>query len=131
MEPEVIYQFDDLQTFAYEDGTFMWYDWLIFSLTLAVSLGIGVFFACTGTGQNTTKEYLMGNRGFGTFPVALSMFMSYISAILVLGNTAEMYQHGIMQWLAMIGSSCAYFLSGLIFVPLFFPLGLTSSFEVS
>ena len=116
---------------AYEDGEFEWYDYFIFCLTLAVSLGIGIYYGFAGDKQRTTKEYLMGNRNLGTIPVAMSMFMSYISAILVLGNTAEMYTYGIQQWLAMIGSSFAYALSAIIFVPLFFPLNLTSSFEVS
>ena len=115
---------------AYEDGEFEWYDYFIFCLTLAVSLGIGIYAALAGDKQRTTKEYLMGNRALGTIPVAMSMFMSYISAILVLGNTAEMYTHGIQQWLAMFGSSFAYALSAILFVPLFFPLNITSSFEV-
>ena len=114
----------------YEDGEFMWYDYLLFTLTLLIALGIGIYAALAGDKQRSTGEYLMGNRALGTLPVAMSMFMSYISAILVLGNTAEMYLHGIQQWLAMIGSSFAYFLSGLIFVPLFFSLNITSSFEV-
>ena len=116
---------------AYEDGEFEWYDYFIFCLALMVSLGIGVYYGLAGDKQRTTKEYLMGNRNLGTIPVAMSMFMSYISAILVLGNTAEMYTYGIQQWLVMFSSSIAYILSAFIFVPLFFPLNITSSFEVS
>ena len=114
----------------YEDGEFMWYDYVLFTLTLLIALGIGIYAAFAGDKQRSTGEYLMGNRSLGTLPVAMSMFMSYISAIMVLGNTAEMYLHGIQQWFAMVGSSFAYFLSGLIFVPLFFPLNITSAFEV-
>ena len=110
---------------------FQWYDYLIFVATLVISLGIGVYTAFAGTKQKTTKEYLMANRNLGTIPVALSIFMSYISAILVLGNTAEMYQYGPMQWLAAWGSSLAYISTALFFVPLFYPLKITSSFEVS
>ena len=116
---------------VYESGQFEWYDYLIFCLALAVSLGIGVYYGLAGDKQRTTKEYLMGNRNLGTIPVAMSMFMSYISAILVLGTTAEMYMYGIQHWLGMLGSSFAHTLSAIIFVPLFFPLNITSSFEVS
>lgn len=56
--------------------------------------------------------------------------MSYISAILVLGNTAEMYLHGTQMWFAAIGSSMAFAVSALLFVPLFYPLNITSSFQV-
>lgn len=110
---------------------FQWYDYVIFALTLVVSLGIGLYFALAGSGQKTTKQYLMGNRNLGVVPVALSMFMSYVSAILILGNTAEIYEYGPMQWLACIGSSLAYFTSAFLFVPLFFPLKITSSFQVT
>ena len=110
---------------------FEWYDIVIFTLTLAVSLGIGLYYAFVGGGQKTTKDYLMGGRKMKTIPVALSMVMSYISAILVLGNTAEMYTWGCQVFMTAIGSSFAYVLSAILFVPLFFPLRLTSSFEVS
>ena len=114
-----------------DSSGFEWYDYLLFAATLAVSLGIGLYYGFVGGKQKTTKEYLMGNRSLGVIPVALSMFMSYISAILVLGNTAEMYQHGTQQFLASIGSSFAYASTALLLVPLFYPLNITSSFEVS
>ena len=114
-----------------DNDEFKWYDYVIFVSTLVISLGIGVYAAFSGGKQKTTKEYLMANRRLGTIPVGLSMFMSYVSATMVLGNTAEMYQYGVQQWLAMFGSSFAMFLSGILFVPLFFPLNITSSFEAS
>ena len=70
-------------------------------------------------------------RQLGVVPVTLSMFMSYISAILVLGNTAEMMTYGTEYWLASVGSCLAFLSSGLLFVPLFYPLKLTSSFKVN
>ena len=117
--------------YEHEENQFMWYDYLIFILTLLIALGIGVWSALAGDKQRSTSSYLMGNRSFKPFPVAVSMFMSDISAIMVLGTTAEIYLHGIQIWFQTVGSAMAFFLSGLIFVRLFFPLNLTSSFEVS
>ena len=111
--------------------SFEWYDFVIFSLTLAVSLGIGIYYACAGGGQKTTKDYLLGGRKLKTIPVAVSMVMSYISAILVLGNPAEIYTWGGQGMLVVIGSSIGIELATFLFVPLLFPLRLTSSFEVS
>ena len=37
-------------------------DYIIFILTLVVSLGIGVYYAVGGRNK-TNEEYLMGNRG--------------------------------------------------------------------
>ena len=67
----------------------------------------------------------------GTLPVACSILVSFISAILVLGTPAEMYTRGTQLFMRTIGYCLALFLSSLIFVPLFFPLKITSSFEVS
>ncbi|CAD5121145.1 DgyrCDS9680 [Dimorphilus gyrociliatus] len=110
-------------------NTLAWPDYLIFSLTLLVSLGIGIYTAVAGGGQKTTNEYLMGNRNMKVVPVSLSMFMSFVSAILVLGNTGEMYQRGTMYWLQCVANSISYVTIGMVFVPLFFPLNVTSSFE--
>ena len=41
---------------------FHWLDYVVFVLTIVVSLGIGVYFALSGDRQKTTGEYLTGNR---------------------------------------------------------------------
>ena len=106
-------------------------DIVIFVLVLAISLGIGIFFALAGGRQKTTKEYLMGNRNLSLVPVSISMFMSFISAILVLGNTAEIYLHGTQFYISAFGNAATFLFSAYFFVPIFYPLKLTSSFEVS
>ena len=75
-------------------------------------------------------DYILCFR-LGTLPVACSILVSFISAILVLGTPAEMYTRGTQLFMRTIGYCLALFLSSLIFVPLFFPLKITSSFEVS
>ena len=45
-----------------ETPGFHWFDYVVFTGTLLIALGIGVFQAFTGDKQRTTKEYLMGNR---------------------------------------------------------------------
>ena len=45
-----------------ETPSFHWADYVVFTATLVIALGIGVFQAFTGDKQRTTKEYLMGNR---------------------------------------------------------------------
>ena len=106
-------------------------DYAVFVLLLVASLGIGVFYACHGEGQNSTSEYLMGRRRLSVIPVAISMFMSYVSAIFVLGITAEMYKHGAQYSIAMVGSVSASLASAYLFVPMFYRLKLVTSFEVS
>ena len=106
-------------------------DIAVFLISLSVSIGIGVYHAFTGGKQRTTKEYLMADRRLRTLPAALSMLVSFVSAILVLGTPAEMYTRGTQLLLRTIGFCIACIVSNLLFVPLFYSLQVNSSFEVS
>ena len=105
-----------------------WADIVVFTLTLVISLGIGVVFAVTG--QHTTIDFLMGNHQLRLIPVALSMYMSTASAIAILGTSAEMYQFGTQAIMSIFGYIGAYLLSAFLVVPVIYPLKLVSSFEV-
>lgn len=105
-------------------------DYVIFLGVLVVSLVIGLYYAVTGGRQQTTKEFLMANHQMKTLPVALSILVSFVSGILVLGTPAEMYTRGTQLFMRTIGYCVACFLSSRLFVPLFFSLRVTSSFEV-
>ena len=73
------------QSFTMSDDAashrFHWFDYVVFLLTLSVSLGIGVFFALSGSRQGSTGEFLMGNRQMKLIPVVISLIVSYTSAI--------------------------------------------------
>ena len=64
-------------------------------------------------------------------PVTASILMSFVSALLVLGNTAEMYLHGGQFFLQVIGVSLAYLVTAYIVVPIIYPLKITSLFQVN
>jgi Na+/proline symporter len=106
-------------------------DYAIFVLVLLVSIGIGLYHACSGGKQRTTKEFFLANRQMKTLPVALSILVSFISGILVLGTPAEMYTRGTQLFMRTFGYCLACWISSLLFVPLFFNLKVTSSFEVA
>ena len=108
-------------------------DLVLFAITLLVSLVVGLYHGCKkgGKKQSTLDDFLLGGGKLSPVPVAISMFMSYVSAVLVLGNTAEMYTAGVQYWLACIGSSMAFLFAAAVFVPLFFPLRFTSGNEVN
>ena len=65
-----------------------------------------------------------------TGPVALSLLASFMSAITLLGTPVEMYQYSTMY----IYIGVAYFLvmaaAAHIYIPIFFRLQITSTFEV-
>ena len=116
--------------FSTEPRSFHVVDYAIFALVLLVSLSIGFYHAFTGGKQRTTKEYLLANRQLKTVPVTLSILVSFFSGILVLGTPAEMYTRGTQLFMRTVGYCVACVLSSLLFVPLFFNLKVTSSFEV-
>jgi len=55
---------------------FGWADYLIFTLTLVLSLLIGVYFAWRGA-ASSTSEYLLGGKSMGIFPIAMSFAARY------------------------------------------------------
>jgi Na+/proline symporter len=69
-------------------------DYAIFVLVLLVSVGIGLYHAFTERKQWTTKAFFLANRQMNTLPVALSILVSFISGILVLGTPVEIYTRG-------------------------------------
>ena len=112
--------------------TMHWLDYFIFIAFLAASLGIGIYHSLTGGRQKTTQEFIMANRKLKVLPTMISLVASYRSAIMILGQTAEMYNWGIQAWvigdLVWIASNI---LTERLIVPWIYPLKLTSSFEVN
>ena len=109
---------------------FEWYDYLLFALILAISTAIGLYYGLAGK-QKSTKEYLSANRSLGVLPSLLSIYMSQTSGVAVVGHPAEMYTYGIQSLWIVLGNTLGYLVAALIFVPMFYPMKLTSSLEVS
>ena len=59
---------------------------------------LGLYHAFTGGKQKTLSEYYTGDRNLRTLPVALSILVSFVSAILVLGTPAEMYTRYVVMF---------------------------------
>ena len=108
-----------------------WADFAIFGLFLTASLSIGIYHAFTGGRQKTTQEFIMANRKLGILPTMLSLLVSFQSAILIVGYTAEIYLRGSQLWLgSIIFMSLAILIAERLIVPWLYPLRLTSVFEV-
>ena len=113
-------------------ATLYWADYVILAAFLALSIAIGVYHSLTGERQRTTDDFIMANRRLTVVPTAVSMFVSYRSAIAVLGFTAEMYMHGTQRvvW-GPVGYAAACFLAERLVVPWLYPLRLVSINAVS
>uniref|UniRef100_A0A4W4DZR7 Sodium-dependent multivitamin transporter n=1 Tax=Electrophorus electricus TaxID=8005 RepID=A0A4W4DZR7_ELEEL len=104
-------------------------DYVIFTLLLVASAGIGVFYAFSGGRQRTTQEFLLADRSMTCLPVSLSLLATFQSAVAILGAPSEIYTHGTQYWFL----GCSYFLGLLIpahiFIPVFYRLRLASTYE--
>ncbi|XP_023566759.1 sodium-dependent multivitamin transporter isoform X2 [Octodon degus] len=104
-------------------------DYLVFALLLLLSLAIGLYHACRGWGHHTVGQLLMADRKMSCFPVALSLLATFQSAVAILGVPSEIYRFGTQYWFL----GCSYFLGLLIpahiFIPVFYRLHLTSTYE--
>ena len=58
-------------------------DYCVFGGTLLMSLMIGAFYAFRG--QHSNDEMLLGNRQLKVLPVSISVMVSFLSAILIIG----------------------------------------------
>ncbi|XP_076438934.1 sodium-dependent multivitamin transporter-like [Babylonia areolata] len=105
-----------------------WADYVVTVVCLLVALGIGVFFALFRQ-QKTKEEYLVGSRRMGVAPVCLSLFVTFQSAISLLGTPSDTYNTGTMVFFVFLGICLSYIVSIFTVVPLVYPLRLTSVYH--
>lgn len=105
-------------------------DYIIFAITIVLSVGIGLYHAFAGGKQKTTSEFHLGNRKMAIIPVAISLLVSFESSIMMLGVPAETYVFGIQNIMGNFGWFVANLLAIKIMVPLIHPLKITSAYEV-
>ena len=111
--------------------TLHWLDYAVFALMMFATVGIGVLFATTGGRQRTTDEYFTADRSLGVFPATLSIVVSYMSAIMIVGVPAESYLYGGQYIWTVVGTSLATTLAAIFVVPILYPLRLVSINSVS
>ncbi len=109
---------------------FHWYDYLLFAATLVVALGLGIYAAARDRKRNSVEEYLLAGRRLTAIPTGLSIAVSIISAILVLGTIAEVYTYGMQMWVSQTASSLGMLIALWMYVPLFYNIRIATLYEV-
>ncbi|CAH7324247.1 sodium-coupled monocarboxylate transporter 1 [Phodopus roborovskii] len=110
-------------------GSFVVWDYVVFAGMLLISAAIGIYYAFAGGGQQTSKDFLMGGRSMTAVPVALSLTASFMSAVTVLGTPAEVYRFGAIFSIFGITYFFVVVISAEVFLPVFYRLGITSTYE--
>lgn len=104
-------------------------DYVVFSSILLASMGIGIFFSRSGGSPQSNNEYLMAGRSMSSLPVAMSVLASFVSSIAILGTPAEVYTYGFQYWMQSLTNFISVPLTVWIFLPVYYNLRLTSSYE--
>ncbi|XP_018397564.1 PREDICTED: putative sodium-dependent multivitamin transporter [Cyphomyrmex costatus] len=112
-----------------EINTLGWVDYLVIAIMLCISAGIGVYYRFSGGRQKTMEEYFVASRSMSIIPVAIALVVSFMSAVTLLGVSAENYTYG-TQFVVI---NLSYLLGTPIvcygFLPVFFKLQATSAYE--
>ncbi|CAB3238902.1 unnamed protein product [Arctia plantaginis] len=111
------------------DVVFGPWDYAIMAATMVASMVIGLYFRFTGGKQKTNEEYLLADRNMSIFPVAVSLMASFMSAITLLGVTAENYYYGMQFVVINISYGIATPIASRLYLPVFFGLQKTSTYE--
>ncbi|XP_045765978.1 putative sodium-dependent multivitamin transporter [Maniola jurtina] len=105
------------------------WDYIIMSATMIASVLIGLYFRFSGGKQKTNDEYLLADRNMSIFPVAVSLMASFMSAITLLGVSAENYYYGMIFIVINISYGIATPIASKLYLPVFFGLQKTSTYE--
>ena len=105
-------------------------DYVVFGLMLLISASIGIYHGCTGGKQRTTSEYFLGNRSMKTLPISISLLVTFLSAITLLGVPSEIFTYGAQYMVVLFSYIFVIAIGATIFVPIFHGLRLTSVHEV-
>lgn len=125
---------------------FGWCDYTIFCLMLGVSALIGIYFGCFGSKQSTTDEYLLGGKTMKVLPIVISLVsrffsqaaskrnthrkcFSHVSGITLLGVPADVFRYGATYWLTVISLTLLPVFTVFIYLPVYFNLQITSTYE--
>ncbi|XP_059148641.1 sodium-coupled monocarboxylate transporter 2-like [Physella acuta] len=104
-------------------------DYVVCVVVLLIPMAIGILFAVKDAKKATREEYLFGGRRMSVVPIALSLFVTYTSAISLMGHSVDLYTYGAMVIVIYIGCSLSYLIGLFTIVPLFYSLQLTSIYE--
>ncbi|XP_072701987.1 LOW QUALITY PROTEIN: sodium/iodide cotransporter [Ciconia boyciana] len=118
-----------LEVWVPERLTFSLWDYGVFGLMLLISTGIGLFHGLAKGGQKTSEDFFTGGRRMPALPVGLSLSASFMSAVQVLGVPAEAYRYGAKFLWMCLGQLLNTLLTAQLFLPVFYRLGLTSTYE--
>lgn len=105
-------------------------DYVVIGIFLLICMAIGVYYGYQTDKQKTLENYFLGNRRLLLLPVAMSLFVTFASAISLMGIPAEIYRYGIRGSYVALSYAISVIIASVSVVPMLYPLKLTSTYEV-
>ncbi|XP_003746728.1 sodium-dependent multivitamin transporter-like [Galendromus occidentalis] len=108
---------------------FTYYDYAVFIVMLMFSGALGLYCAFSGGPQNTIRQLLVADGQLPPVLVSTSLMASFISASFILGNVAEIHQHGTMYFLTVLSYCISIPVTAHLFMPVFYRSGTLTCYE--
>ncbi|XP_070575236.1 sodium-dependent multivitamin transporter-like [Ptychodera flava] len=104
-------------------------DYVVFATMLGVSLVTGIYHGVKSGQRTSTSEFLVAGKSMSGLPVAMSLLVSFLSALTIMGIPAEIFING--PTYAFFALSVLWTLPAVSFlcVPVFHGLNLISAYE--
>ncbi|CAF1041009.1 unnamed protein product [Rotaria sordida] len=104
-------------------------DYVLLAILLLSSVVIGVIFGFFKSKKSSAQEFLLADRNMSAFPTALSIMVSFLSAVTLLGTPSEIYIYGTMYCYQGISWIIASIVTALVFAPKFREMKFISVYE--
>ncbi|SPP82650.1 sodium-coupled monocarboxylate transporter 2-like [Drosophila guanche] len=104
-------------------------DFVVFTIMLSASAGIGVYFGFFSKAKNTTEEYLRGGKKMQTLPIAISLVASQLSGIAIMSIPAESYSFGFNYIFVVLAMVAVVPILIYIIVPVFYENNVSNCYE--
>ncbi|XP_070395776.1 sodium-coupled monocarboxylate transporter 1-like [Dermacentor albipictus] len=105
-------------------------DYVVLAGLLALSTGIGAFFAWRDRREQSNRQFLTANKQLGWLPVSVSMVASFVSATSILGLPSQVFVRGTTMWMNVVSSSLAILVAAFVFLPMYYNMDITSINEL-
>lgn len=112
-----------------ESESFSVIDYAIFGMSLLLSLLTGVYFAFKDKIEESTNNYFLGEQEMSPITVGLSLAVSCVSALTIMGLPFEVYLYGNVWFWLIISLPIAVFIASNYFVPIYRQLNIKSVYN--
>ena len=104
-------------------------DYVVFGLMLAISASIGFFYAYKDRKRNDMENFHHGNKKANPVAVSLSLSVTVITALTMIGTPAEVYTFGTMISWQAVAILFATAFAAHFFLPIFYRMDKISLFQ--